>query len=174
MTAIAVSAFISCSGDDFVGNDPPGYSCEYAPVGDTSNSAVRPSAEQLGMFDAWALVKVTGHEETPASGNPINLAEVVEVVDGDLAEGDSIDLRDEFGVCFETGEEYYVLAQERDGGAYFETTGPWTHFPVINNRITMHLDIRRDELVGDLHGLDPVLFKRQLVELTGRDDIEVD
>ena len=170
---MAVAATISCTGEEFAGNDPPGYSCEYSPGGETGRDFLRPTAEQLGKFDAFVRVRVTGHEETGPSEAVVNLAEATEVLDGGIAEGADIEVRSNHGVCLETGEDYYLLLTERAGGDFYEIDGPWSHFPVINNRITLHVEMRLDELIGSFHGLDPVLFKRRFTEFTGRTDIEV-
>ncbi len=158
-----------CSSDGFEGNDPPGLECEYDPFGGRGDVST-PDRERLADFDYFVRVLVTGHS-TPDRTGLYNIVTVEESVFGPAAEGDELRLHSDVDGCLETGESYYLRIV---GGPRLLTGNPWAVFPVINNRITLHPDMRKDELIGDFHGLDPVLFKRQFVELTGRTDIEVD
>lgn len=164
---------VACSSSSPATDDPNGLVCEYQPFGDGAVSFTEPTREQLGDFDTWARVRAVTNFEDIGNGAEIDL-EFTEVISGDLAEGRTWRTRNAFGLCLEPGRDYYVLINEAMLGGFLEIPHPWATFPVINNRITLHPDMRKDNLIGNLHGLDPVLFERRFVELVGRTDIEVD
>lgn len=155
-------------------SDPAGFSCEYHPFGESPLDFLQPDSEELGDFDLFSRVSITSHEVGETSGGLVSFATVEDPLTGDVSEGDEIELHSDFRLCLETGADYYVLAMSRASGQFFEIPHPWATFPVINNRITLHPDMRKDELIGRFHGLDPVLFKRQFVDYVGRADIEVE
>ena len=107
---LALGLALACSSDSPVGNDPPGFSCEYDPVG--VSSYVVPTPEQLGEFDFLARVRVTGHRQHTPRSSIYNQVTVEEVVFGQADEGDTLELQDEHRSCLETGETYYVLFNE--------------------------------------------------------------
>lgn len=172
--ALLLFVAVACSSSAAGTAEPGVFSCDYNPFGDGSVDFVAPSAGELGQFDSFVRVRVIGHSFGEQTAELENIVMIEEVVSGDLFVGNVPGLRSGFELCLETGDEYYVLARETDENGFLLIPNPWATFPVINNRITLHPDMRKDDLVGDLHGLDPVLFKRRFVELVGRDDIEVD
>lgn len=166
--------FVACSSSTPSGDDPEGFTCEYHPFGDGTASFVAPSPEKLGDFDQFIRVTVTGHRQSSPGAEVINIVKIDERVFGSGFENETLELRSGIGICLETRDSYYVLTEDFGDMESSSIASPWATFPVINNRITLHPDMRKDELIGDFHGLDPVLFKRRFVEFVGRDDIEVD
>ncbi len=172
---MALPAMIAAACSSEPSGDPAGFSCEYHPSGESSVDFTQPTSERLGTdFDTMLRIRVTGHEVGESASGLVSFVSVEETVTGDLPDPDSTELHSDFRLCLETGDEYYVIATSRADGQFFEIPHPWSTFPVINNRITLHPDMRKDETIGRFHGLDPVLFKRQFVDYTGRDDITVD
>ncbi len=171
---VFLSLVSACSSDETPGNDPPGFTCEYRPFGNGTASYAVPTPEQLGEFDFFVRVRVTGHRQLSPRANIYNLVTVEDAVFGPVSDGDKLELADWEQSCLETGKSYYVLFDEPGVTGFSFLASPWKTFPVINNRITLHPDMRKDELIGRFHGLDPVLFKRRFVEFVGREDIQVD
>lgn len=167
-----ILAIAACSSEP--SGDPAGFSCEYEPFGASPLDFLQPDPDDLGGFDLLARVRITGHEVGETAGGLVSFATVEDPVAGDVSDGVDIELHSDFRLCLETGDDYYVIADSRAGDDYFEIPHPWSTFPVINNRITLHPDMRKDDLIGRFHGLDPILFKRQFVDYTSRDDIEVE
>lgn len=173
MMAVGFALF-ACSTDSSTSDGPAGQTCEYSPVGSGTASYARLSAEQLGQFDHFVKVSVDEREHSTIGSVRENRVEVTEVVSGTLSEGDELALTSVTGICLEPGDDYYLLLNDGDNGSPEHLDNPWGQFPVINNRITLHQLMRKDELIGEFHGLDPVLFKRRFVEHVGRTDIPVD
>lgn len=175
LASLLLIVAVACSGSGPEPTaDPAGFSCEYSPFGGGNASFVQPTPEQLGDFDHFVRVRVNGHRQANPASEIFNIVTVEETVHGSVAEGETLELPDGLRVCLETGGRYYLLINDPVGGIYLRVNGPWAQFPVINNRITLHPDMRKDSLIGDLHGLDPVLFKRRFLEAVGRTDIDVD
>lgn len=170
--ALAMAA-AACTNNPEPVKDPDGFECLYNPGGDSAGPAAAPSAAALGEFDQWVQVRVVGHRPATASAALVNLVAITESVYGGLAEGSQAEIADPLGSCLEYDHDYYLLLTDDADGAH-TIKDQWSQFPVVKNRITLHPDMRKDPLIGELHGLDPVLFKRQLTGLTGRTDIEVD
>lgn len=165
---------IACSSSAPTGNDPPGFVCDYHPSGDGTMSFPEPLPQELGAFDVFVRVLVTGHRQTSPGSELVNIVTIEESVFGEVSKDETLELANELGVCLETGDSYYLLLTGSDATGFSFVNTPRATFPVINNRITLHLDMRRDGLIGDFHGLDPVLFKRRFTEFVERTDIEVD
>ncbi len=172
--SIIVMIAVACASSEDDGSDSGSIACEYHPFGDSSVEFDTPSTAELAAFQALIRVRTTGHSFGEETAELENVVRVDEVVTGPASEGNVLGLRSGFELCLENGRDYYVLANETDESGFLQVPHPWATFPVINNRITLHPDMRKDDLIGDFHGLDPVLFKRNFVDFVGRDDIEVD
>ena len=169
MTVSVLAIVGACSSEGADSDDPPGLVCEYTAFGETGAGSTAPTSTVLDDTDAFIRFKVTGHEDSA-----INLGTVEKVLFGDLEEDSSIEVQSQFGVCLETGREYFVLLNISADRRHFDIADPWSHYPIINNRITLHQDMRKDDLVGNFHGLDPVLFERRFADLTETDRFDPD
>ncbi len=174
MLLCLLSVVAACTTEREVTPGPDGFACQYHPAGNGSVEFTEPTPNELGEFDTFVLVRITGQSRDTETGELGNLGTIEEAVVGGRSEGAQIELQSGFDLCMEAGSVFYVIARDIDPNAFLQIPHPWATFPVINNRITLHPDMRKDDLVGQFHGLDPVLFERRFVEFVDRTDIEVD
>jgi hypothetical protein len=169
LAATVFSLVLACSGS--LGEDSTG--CGYEAFTDSASSNVSPTTDELSGFDYFVLVEAVEYRAGAVNPGLLNSVSVEESVFGTVGVGSVLELASSAGICLEPGREYYLLLNDLPGSGTMEVAA-WGIFPVINNRITLSQSLRKDDVIGRFHGLDPVLFKRRFVEFVGRTDITVD
>ena len=149
----------ACSGPSDDGPD----SCIYESFDMDSAGYSAPTRQEIQGFEFFILARAESSREGGAG--TLNSVSVTEMVHGTAEQGSKLDAYNEAGICLEAGRDYYLLASHSTGPGDL-SVAPSGIFPVINNRITLSQEFRKDEIIGRFHGLDPVLFKRRLVEWT--------
>jgi hypothetical protein len=167
VVAAAFWLAMACSGPS---DDDPN-SCRYEAFDMDSAGYSVPSRQEIEGFAYFVLARAESSRDN--GPGTLNTVSVIETVHGTAEQGSKLDAYSEASICLEAGRDYYLLGSNSTGPGDL-SVAPSGIFPVINNRITLSQEFRKDEVVGRFHGLDPVLFKRRLVEFVGRTDIVVD
>jgi hypothetical protein len=157
----------ACSGPS---DDDPN-SCNYESFDMDSAGYSAPTLQEVEGFTYFILARAESNRDSGTG--KLSTVSVTETVHGTAEQGSKLDVYSEAGICLEAGRDYYLLASDSTGPGDLSVV-PSGIFPVINNRITLSQEFRKDQVIGRFHGLDSVLFKRRLIEFVDRSDIVVD
>ena len=169
VAALVMGLALACSGS--LGEEL--VDCSYDAFSTEPATYTPQTQQEFGAFEQFVRVRADSYRQDGNGSGVINSVSVEESVHGSTGIGGSLDVYSSEGICLEAGTEYYLLLGTRSGTPN-PSVAPTGIFPVLNNRVTLSQVFRKDDLVGRFHGLDPVLFKRRLVEFVGRTDVAVD